>query len=278
MLASFSDPFEALFALQRALDARVASDWMGRGTAASGSFPPINIFQKGEDFVAVVELSGVDKNDLEIEAKENTIRIRGKKTIPYGEQASVHRRERISGVFDRTRYQCQFGSDLTESRPNMSMACLRCSYHERKSTSLAPSRSARRCAMPDSQELQVQQKRAVERKTEGTTPARVFVPVTDIFETPDALTVVLEMPGVDRNSIEANVEDDVITIEGRIDFTKYEGMQPVDTEYNVGHYARSFEISDTIDQSKIGAQMKDGVVTIVLPKAEQAKPRKIQVS
>jgi HSP20 family protein len=132
--------------------------------------------------------------------------------------------------------------------------------------------------MPDSQELQVQQKRAVERKTEGTTPARVFVPVTDIFETPDALTVVLEMPGVDRNSIEANVEDDVITIEGRIDFTKYEGMQPVYTEYNVGHYARSFEISDTIDQSKIGAQMKDGVVTIVLPKAEQAKPRKIQVS
>jgi HSP20 family protein len=102
MLASFSDPFEALFALQRALDARVASDWMGRGTAASGSFPPINIFQKGEDFVAVVELSGVDKNDLEIEAKENTIRIRGKKTIAYGEQASVHRRERISGVFDRT--------------------------------------------------------------------------------------------------------------------------------------------------------------------------------
>ena len=102
MFASYNDPFEALFALQRALDARIASDWMGRGTAASGSFPPINIFQKGDDFVAIVELSGVDKNDLEIEAKENTIRIRGKKTIAYGEQASVHRRERISGVFDRT--------------------------------------------------------------------------------------------------------------------------------------------------------------------------------
>jgi len=102
MFASFSDPFEALFALQRALDARIASDWMGRGTAAIGSFPPINIFQKGEDFVAVVELPGVDKNGLEIEAKENTIRISGKKTIAYGEQASVHRRERVAGVFDRT--------------------------------------------------------------------------------------------------------------------------------------------------------------------------------
>ena len=96
MFSSFNDPFEALFALQRALDARTASDWMGRGTAASGSFPPINIFQKGEDFVAI------DKSDLEIEAKENTIRISGKKTIAYGEQASVHRRERVAGVFDRT--------------------------------------------------------------------------------------------------------------------------------------------------------------------------------
>ena len=132
--------------------------------------------------------------------------------------------------------------------------------------------------MAASQELQVQQKREVEKKTEGTTPARVFVPVTDIFETPEALTVVLEMPGVDRSSIEASVEDDVVTIEGRIDFTKYEGMQPVYTEYNVGHYARSFEISDKVDQSKISAEMKDGVVTLVLPKAEQAKPRKIQVT
>ena len=131
--------------------------------------------------------------------------------------------------------------------------------------------------MAGPQELQVQQKREVEKKTETTTPARVFVPVTDIFETPEALTVVLEMPGVDRNSVGASVENDVLTIEGRIDFTKYDAMRPVYTEYNVGHYARSFEISHSIDQSKISAEIKDGVVTIVLPKGEQAKPRKIQV-
>jgi HSP20 family protein len=132
--------------------------------------------------------------------------------------------------------------------------------------------------MAESQELQVQQKREVEKKTEGTTAGRAFVPVTDIFETPEALTVVLEMPGVDRNTIEASVEDDVVTIEGRIDFSKYEGMQPVYTEYNVGHYARSFQISNKVDQSKIRAQMKHSVVTIVLPKAEQAKSRKIEIS
>ena len=132
--------------------------------------------------------------------------------------------------------------------------------------------------MFDKQELQVQQKREVDKKTESTAPGRAFLPVTDIFETPDALTVVLEMPGVDRNSIEVSVEDDIVTIEGRIDHSKYEGMQPVYTEYNVGHYARSFEISNKIDQTKISAEMKDGVVTIVLPKAEQTKPRRIKIS
>src|SRR3974390_1867331 len=130
--------------------------------------------------------------------------------------------------------------------------------------------------MPDSQELQVQQKREVEKKTEATTPARVFVPVTDIFETSEALTVVLEMPGVDRNSIEANVENDMVTIEGRIDFTKYEGLRPIYTEYNVGHYARSFQISNKIDQNKIAAELENGVLSLTLPKVEEAKPRTIQ--
>ena len=131
--------------------------------------------------------------------------------------------------------------------------------------------------MASAQELQVQQKREVEKKAEGTILGRMFISVADIFETPDALTVVLEMPGVDPNNIEASVENDVVTIEGRIDFTRYEGMQPVYTEYNVGHYGRSFQISNKIDQGKISAEMKDGVVKLVLPKAEQAKPRKIKV-
>ena len=101
-MANYTDPLDALFALQRALDARLDSDWMGDSTAGIGSYPPINIFQKGDDFVAVVELPGVNKDDLQIEAKENTIRIIGKKAIVYEKDASVHRRERLSGVFNRT--------------------------------------------------------------------------------------------------------------------------------------------------------------------------------
>ena len=103
--------------------------------------------------------------------------------------------------------------------------------------------------MPDQQELQVQQKREVERKRESTVPARRFLPVTDIFETDDALRVILEMPGVDRESVDVRVENDVLTIEGQVDFAKYQGLTPLYTEYNVGNYARSFELSSKSTRS-----------------------------
>ena len=131
--------------------------------------------------------------------------------------------------------------------------------------------------MAGQQELQVQQKREVEKPQEATRPMRAFLPNTDIFETEDGLTLVLEMPGVDRENIDLNVENGVLTVEGRIDFKKYEGLQPVYSEYNVGPYRRSFRISGIIDQDKITAELRDGVITLVLPKAERAKPRRIAI-
>jgi HSP20 family molecular chaperone IbpA len=131
--------------------------------------------------------------------------------------------------------------------------------------------------MAGQQELQVQQKREVDKAQEPTTPTRSFLPTTDIFETEDALTVVLEMPGVDRDNIDVMVENGVLTVEGKINFNKYEGLQPVYGEYNIGPYRRSFRISSRVDQEKIRAEMRDGVVTLVLPKAEEAKPRRIEV-
>jgi HSP20 family molecular chaperone IbpA len=128
------------------------------------------------------------------------------------------------------------------------------------------------------QELQVQEKREVDKKQESTVPSRLFMPTADIFEAEHALTVVLEMPGVDKGNVDISVQAGVLTIEGRLDFSKYEGMQPVYTEYNVGHYRRSFTLSNKIDQTRIGAEMRDGVLTITLPKAEEAKPRRISVT
>ncbi len=102
MITAFADPFDALLSLQRELEARFASDWLSDLTTSRGPFPPINVFQQGDDILAIIELPGVDKNDLQIQAKANTIRISGKKNVGYSDGASVHRRERISGEFDRT--------------------------------------------------------------------------------------------------------------------------------------------------------------------------------
>jgi HSP20 family protein len=132
--------------------------------------------------------------------------------------------------------------------------------------------------MVGEQELQVQQKREVDKAQEPTTPMRAFLPTTDIFENEDALTVVLEMPGVDKSNIDVDIENGVLTVEGRINFDKYKGMQPIYSEYNVGPYRRSFRISNRVDQDKIKAEMRDGVITLVLPKAEEAKPRRIEVT
>jgi HSP20 family protein len=131
--------------------------------------------------------------------------------------------------------------------------------------------------MAAKQELQVQKKREHEQKQETTIPARVFVPTADIYESQDALTVILEMPGVEKNDVDVRVEEGMLKIEGRLDLSKYQGLQPLYTEYNVGHYARSFRLSSKIDQSRIGAELEDGVLSLTLPKAEEAKPRTIQV-
>lgn len=101
MATGYADPFDALLAFQRALENRLTSGWMGSGTASSGSYPPVNVFQKGDDLVAILELPGVDKADLNIEAKDNTIRIAGHKKVPFPDGVSAHRRERLWGVFDR---------------------------------------------------------------------------------------------------------------------------------------------------------------------------------
>ena len=132
--------------------------------------------------------------------------------------------------------------------------------------------------MTGAQQLQVQRKREHDKREEATIPARVFVPNADIYETQDALTVILEMPGVEKNNVAVRVEDGLLYVEGRLDLTKYQGLQPLYTEYNIGHYSRSFQLSSKIDQTKIGAALSDGVLSLTLPKVEDAKPRVITIS
>ena len=132
--------------------------------------------------------------------------------------------------------------------------------------------------MSGSQELAVREKQELAKKEEKTIPGRYFVPAADIFETDEALTVIMEMPGVRKDNVTIDVEEDVLRIEGQIDFTGYQELEPVYTEYNVGHYARGFTLSGKIDRGSISARLEDGVLTLTLPKAKEAQPRRIAVN
>lgn len=132
--------------------------------------------------------------------------------------------------------------------------------------------------MATSQELAVREKRELTAKEEKTVPGRFYVPYTDVYETEDALTLVMEMPGVDRKNLDVALENDVLRVEGKIDFSKYQEMEPVYTEYNVGHYARSFALSNRVEQDHIRAQLEDGVLTLTLPKTAAARSRRIAIN
>jgi HSP20 family protein len=127
------------------------------------------------------------------------------------------------------------------------------------------------------QELQVQKKREHEKRDETTIPLRVFLPNADIYESQEALTVILEMPGVDKGNVNVRVEEGVLKVDGRLDLSKYHDLQPLYTEYNIGHYSRSFQLSSKIDQNKIEAALQDGVLSLTIPKVQEAKPRTIDV-
>jgi HSP20 family protein len=131
--------------------------------------------------------------------------------------------------------------------------------------------------MAQSQSLQVQEKKELTPKEEKTVPARYYVPNADIYETEDALVVVMEVPGVEKKDLDISLENDVLRVEGRIDFTKYDGLDPLYTEYNVGHYSRAFTLSSKIDQHQISAELEDGVLKLTLKKSKDALPRRIAI-
>jgi HSP20 family protein len=102
MALFYSNPFDAMLEFQRALDQLRDSSWLEFSPSGRGAFPPLNVFSKGDDIVVIAEAPGVRKADLKVEAKGNTIRIAGTKSVAYGERSSLHRRERGEGRFDRT--------------------------------------------------------------------------------------------------------------------------------------------------------------------------------
>jgi HSP20 family protein len=100
-MALFPGPFDTLLRLQQALDAFRASDWLEASPSGAGGYPPLNVFRSGDDYVIITEVPGIKKSDLGVQVKGRTVRLSGTKSVNYDEKASVHRRERLAGQFDR---------------------------------------------------------------------------------------------------------------------------------------------------------------------------------
>ena len=127
------------------------------------------------------------------------------------------------------------------------------------------------------QDLSTQSKQEVSRE-EQTRPGRTFAPDVDIYETADSLWLWADMSGVDEQGLEINLDNRVLSIEGRVSVKDYENLTPVYTEYYVGNYVRRFTLSSEIDTDRINARVSNGVLALELPKSERAKPRRISVS
>jgi HSP20 family molecular chaperone IbpA len=102
-------------------------------------------------------------------------------------------------------------------------------------------------------------------------------PLSDIAETPDGVTLAIEMPGVAADDVDVTLENRVLTIRGRSGAVDPENLQPVHAEYAPGDFERAFTLSEDFDSEKIEAEMKSGVLTLHMPRAEAAQPQKIKV-
>ena len=113
---------------------------------------------------------------------------------------------------------------------------------------------------------------------EKTVAGKYYIPLTDIIETEKSLVVTMDVPGVKKENINVKLEDNVLEVDGQIDHSHYNDLNPVYTEYNVGHFTRKFTVSNQVDTGNIDANLSDGVLTLTLPKAPEAQPRQIKVS
>lgn len=125
--------------------------------------------------------------------------------------------------------------------------------------------------------LEAKEKQEMSTDVEQTRPGATFTPAVDIFETDTGITLLADMPGVKAKDLDIDLQKSVLTIKGDVDSPEGPNETYVLREYSTGAYVRQFALSDAIDQSKIDAELEDGVLTLVMPKAEKAMPRKIAV-
>lgn len=129
--------------------------------------------------------------------------------------------------------------------------------------------------MSDTKELQVREKKPIQGE-EGTRRGPYFEPPVDIYETPKALVLEADVPGAGTADVQVDLHDGVITLSAHVRPVDA-AWRPLHVEYETGNYVRQFRLDEQVDQARISARCKDGVLTLELPKTEKAQPRRIEV-
>jgi HSP20 family molecular chaperone IbpA len=126
-------------------------------------------------------------------------------------------------------------------------------------------------------EIATKEKQQLSKGQEQTRPGRYYVPDVNIYEFDDSLKLWADMPGVKEKDVDVTLKDGMLTLVGKVSTDLYSGLRPLYTEYNIGNYYREFILNEDVDESKIRATMRNGVLELTLPKKEHAKPRRIEV-
>jgi HSP20 family molecular chaperone IbpA len=132
-------------------------------------------------------------------------------------------------------------------------------------------------AEKERKELQAREKAEARAAAELTRQGPTFTPAVDIFETDQEITVLADMPGVKAKDLAIDLRENTLTLSGDVESPEGANEEEVLREYRTGNYYRQFTLSEGIDQSKIEAALKDGVLRLRLPKVEAAVPRTIPV-
>ena len=117
----------------------------------------------------------------------------------------------------------------------------------------------------------------VQSNHETQAPHLIFTPAVDIFEKGDTTVILADMPGVAADGVDVTFERHILTLRGTVEPNAPEGYRRLSSEYREGDYLRVFTLSGEIDQAKINAEFKNGVLRLELPRAPEAQPKKISV-
>jgi HSP20 family molecular chaperone IbpA len=124
-------------------------------------------------------------------------------------------------------------------------------------------------------EMSKHQDTAPARREETRSPGRILVPAVDIFESSESLTLIADMPGVEKSGMAITTEKNTLTIDGTVEMAGR--GRPLVREFSRGDYHRQFKLSDEFDTEKSYAEMRDGVLILRIPKTDAARPKRIQI-